>query len=379
MKRRCPAARSERGGAIVAVLVIVVVCVAIAGSAILTNVARRNEAAADLHRERAFSLAEAGLDWGISKVRAGGSTLPSTPSTGSVANVGSWRVTYTSGAANGRDDDGDGTVDESGESTYTTLTATGRSGPYQRSLEVLLFRPLAAMSFDAATQFNVDAPILSVSGNAFRINGYEHLIDGTQDNTRSARYGVASPALASVIINQIPSNRRNNVTGLGSNPSVGQISAIDLDAIADQAARAAGVVLTPGTHTNGNWGTPTVGGTAIVYCDGDLHMSGGSGGAGILVVDGDLRISGGLEWVGVIIVRGRATMVGGGGGKRVIGALIVGEEVETDTSGTTTEDSTQTVSITGTVDLFYSSDAIGLAANALSVPLVAAWREVGTP
>lgn len=362
----------DRGGALVAALVLVVVCAALAGSTILTNLSRQKEATSEVHRERCFAMAEAGLDWGISQVRQAGTSLPGAPGTGSVADCGDWRVTYTSGASNSRDDDGDGTVDESGEGVYTVVTARGRSGPYQRTLEVLLFRPLATLGFDGATQFNVDAPILNLNGNAFRISGAEHLIDGSLDASRPAKYGIASPATTNVIVNQIPANRRANVTGLGGAPSVGQVPAIDLDAIADQATRAASVILTPGTHTGGAWGTPAPGGTTVLYCDGDLHLSGGSTGAGILVVDGDLRISGSLEWVGIIIVRGRATMVGGGGGKRLIGTLVVGEEVES------TIDSTE-VTISGTVDLFYSSDAIGLATQALSVPLVAAWREVGTP
>ena len=100
--------------------------------------------------------------------------------------------------------------------------------------------------------------------------------------------------------------------------------------------------------------------------DGALHVSYTD------VVDGDLRISGNFSWVGIVIVRGRATMVGGGSEKRVIGTLVVGEEVNSEFSSTS-------VSVSGTVDLLYSSDAIALASNALRIPIVAAWREVANP
>jgi hypothetical protein len=92
----------------------------------------------------------------------------------------------------------------------------------------------------------------------------------------------------------------------------------------------------------------------------------------VLVIDGDLMISGSFEWVGIVIVRGRVNMVGGGGLKRIIGALVVGEEATATTS-------TTSVDITGTVDLYYSSSAITLAAESFAIMALMSWREVANP
>ena len=72
------------------------------------------------------------------------------------------------------------------------------------------------------------------------------------------------------------------------------------------------------------------------------------------------------------MVRGRVSFVGGGNSKRVVGVAAIGEEVNS-------KSGTQTVRLTGTVDLLYSSESIGLAAECLSMMAVMSWREVGNP
>jgi hypothetical protein len=279
-------------------------------------------------------------------------------------------VTYGPGHTNEFDDDGDGTTDEADEARFTGLVSTGTAGGISRSIRVLLRAPQGIGSFDAVTVFNVDAPILDVNGNAFRINGADHFIDGTQDTARPPKWAVASPATTSTLLAQIPTNRRANLPGLGGAPSLGQTTPIDLDSLMEQSHSAATTVLTPGTYSNRTFGAPVIGQTEVVSVVGDVHISGNLFGAGILAIDGDLTITGSFQWTGIVLVRGRVRFSGGGNTKKLLGALIVGEEVgDTGVGGELT--------VSGTIDMLYSSDAIALAAQSLVIPVVVLWQETG--
>ncbi len=358
---------------ILVLLVVVVICAGLSAAVLLTNMGRHQEAETAFHRERAFMLAEAGTDWAICQLRIRNGEIPTTPiETRTQPKAGDFTVRYVNGNANGRDDDGDGTVDNLTERNYAVVTSTGSSGGMRRTVEVLMRKAVEVPSFDSPVQINVEAPLLDLSGNAFVIDGREHTIDGTYDPTRPAKAGLATPADVADVVAQIDATRYDNIIGSGGVPSVEQVAPMDLNRLVQQASVAATVILEPGTHTHLDLGEPTMAGVTVAYCAGDLHLSGGGSGAGVLAVDGDLTISGGFEWVGIILVRGRVVLTGGGGGTRLIGALGVGEEVTSTTSSTE-------VSFTGTVDLMYSSDAVEMAANRLAVMSVMSWREVANP
>lgn len=360
----------DRGSALSAALFIAVICVALSAASVSVARGWQSSASAELNRERAFQLAEAGVDWAIARIRALHGTVPSVDDSGTLPGVGFWAVDYGAGRTNGEDDDGDGTVDEADESSYTVVVSTGTAGGISRHVRVLLRAPSTMAEFEAATVFNVDAPVLDLNGNAFIIDGRDHFIDGSVDGSRAAKFSVASPAAVGTLTSQVSSRQQDNMSGSGGSPGIGQVAAIDLNALVLESHRAATITLTPGTVSNRTFGNAASGVTEVVSCVGDLHVSGGLSGAGVLVVDGDLRISGGFTWTGLILVRGRVTMVGGGSGKRLIGSLIVGEEVGAIVDSTT-------VTVSGTIDLLYSTDAVELAARSLVVPIVIVWTETG--
>ena len=366
--------RSERGTAMVPLLVVGIICGALAVSVLMPNIGRHNEAQVMIERERAFHLAEAGIDWGIAEIRiASGvpssSSISRTPGNGT---SGSFTVTFTAGDANGVDDDGDTFVDDSDEAELVQMVSTGTYGDSQRTIEVMMRRSVATPTIAASIQFNVENPIVDMNGNAFFVSGNEHLIDGTEDNSRSPGYGLGAPTDASNLSSQIASNRADQVVGAGGTPSVTRVDAIDLDTLVEQAKSAATHSIATGTHSQLSLGSPTPGGVVIAVAEGDLHLSGQAEGYGVLVIDGDLKCSGQLLWTGIIIVRGRCDMTGGGSGKRLIGAMIVGEEV---LSGS----DTQTVKVTGTVDMLYSTDAVELAQSRLAMMTVLSWQETANP
>lgn len=365
--------RGQQGSIIVPVLVVIVICGGLAGAVITTNFAANQEARSLLANERSFQLAEAGADWTIAEVRRLGGKLPAEPvQTVAAHSTGDFVIRVVRGNTNGIDDDADGTVDNDEEESLVRILSTGRADGARRTLEVVLREAVEVPTFSGSIGLNVDAPLLDLKGNAFILDGREHFISGILDPDRPGIAGITSPAPEQDLIDQIDPKNYDQILGKDLEPSVEQADAIDLNRLVEQAKNTAEYILAPGTHSGLNLGTPTKEGVTVAYCNGDLHLSGGTGGAGLLSVDGDLTISGSFEWVGIVFVRGRVRMVGGGGEKRVIGAMVAGEEVMSSVS--TTE-----VTVTGTVDILYSTDAINLAIQRLSVLSLVSWQEVGNP
>lgn len=363
----------QTGGALPAILVLVVICTAISAAAVVSGVSGHKEARALLAAERAFQHAEAGVDWAIAEVRERSGGLPDPASqTIDIDDGGTFTITVQQGDGNGIDDDGDTFIDEDDEANFVTLLSTGEADGIRRTLNVVLQRAIDVPNFDASTLFNVDSPILDLNGNAFIINGNEHDLEGNELAGLPAQVALVSPAPKSVLEDQIDPDQYDQVIGAGGSPSVGQADAVALDDLVDQAQSAADYSLEGGTHSNTTFGEPTVGDAVVVYSDGDLHLSGSATGAGLLAVDGDLKISGSFEWVGIVLVRGAVELTGGGGTKKVIGALVVGEEI-TSNSGSTS------VKLAGTVDINYSTEAINLALLRVSTMQVVNWGEVGNP
>jgi hypothetical protein len=362
----------QTGSATIAIIVAVIVCGGLSSAVLLTNAGRSRLAKTEADSERALQLAEAGADWATTRIRIANGTVPVASETGSIAGVGSYTISYTQGNANGVDDNGDGVVDDIGEKDYAVVLATGSAGTVKRTVRIVLRKAVITPTFEASLQLNVTSPILDLSGNALMIDGRDHLLDGTYDPTGIEKYGIASPAAAGVLSSQVPALNNNNVIGLGGDPSLGVVPPIQLNGLVDQVRAAAGIIVPTGTQTNLALGTPVPGSTVNAYCPGNLKLTANNTGAGILAVDGDLEISGAFQWVGIIVVRGQVTLTGGGGAKHIIGALAVGQDVTATTS-------TQTVDLTGTVDVDYSSTAVTLASDSLAVMTLQSWREVANP
>jgi hypothetical protein len=362
---------SETGSAIALLLVMVVICGGVSAAALVSNSASHKEAGTEFESERAFQLAESGADWAVTQVRIHGIATPLADFSQTVPGTGSFTVRYAQGDANGLDDNGDGVVDEAAESEYATMRSTGTAGRISRTIQVVVKRAIITPTFDAPLQFTVASPILDFSGSSFLIDGDEHRVDGTLDPARPPKYGIASPSAVTALAVQVPAKSAKSIIGLGTSPSLGTSSSLDLAALIDAARAGATIAVTNGTQNDLSLGTPTAGGTVFAYCPGDLHLSGSGSGAGVLVVDGDLSITGGFTWVGILIVRGQLTMSGGGGTK-VVGAVAVGSDISANTT-------TKPGGLKGSVEIAYSTDAITLATANFAVMTFQAWREVANP
>jgi hypothetical protein len=357
-RRRAPVRDARRGSVAAAAIVLVALCAATAAGAVIANSGATREAETYLARERAFQAAESGLDWGITQIRILGGVIPATPEdTRTVDRAARFTVRYLAGTANASDDDDDGAVDEADEGAFSAIVSTGASGGVERTIQVLVKKGGTLPGFPGAVIVANDLPIVDL------FSGGEHTLDGALDTSRTAAFGIASLAPVTSLVTEIGANAADQISGTGSLPSAGQVVAPDLVALLGDATTAATLLLEEGTYTGGEFGTTDPGGAKVVVGTGDVHLSGGTTGAGILAIDGDLTISGGFEWTGLVLVTGRLTLTGGGGGTRVVGAILVGDELR----------------VTGTVDLAYSTDAVAFAASALSPPRIVAWRETGKP
>jgi hypothetical protein len=140
----------------------------------------------------------------------------------------------------------------------------------------------------------------------------------------------------------------NNIVGAGAVPSiVPPAFDINLPALLGSYAENADVVLygtqmNPGTDT---WGS--LDHFVVVYIkEGDLHLSGDNSGGGMLLVDGDVMISGRFTWYGLILTLGDVDLVGGGTGIHIYGAIMTQGDISS--SG----------NVSGNSDVFYSSEMI---------------------
>jgi hypothetical protein len=108
-------------------------------------------------------------------------------------------------------------------------------------------------------------------------------------------------------------------------------------------------------------GNASTGDYRVVYCAGDLHLSGNRGGAGVLLVTGDLKISGSFRWDGLVIVLGNLDMTG----HPIVNGSIIQGSAATD------------ISIRGSAAARYSSEAMSHVLGLLKPTyVIEGWREV---
>lgn len=180
-----------------------------------------------------------------------------------------------------------------------------------------------------------DAVDTRFTGNAFEVNGNDHdqfggLVPG----------GIVEPGIAtrndtvtSGVKNSLNDQQKDNVLGLDFtlvplNPSVVTVngpSVADLDRIVDQIlTRNPNVVNVGNSNINGNVTFGTVANpqiTRMTASEVKLHANGNASGAGILIVDGSIIINGTLDFVGWIIVLGDTVINGSGGAGQGTGGI----------------------------------------------------------
>ncbi len=373
----------ERGSSLAALLFLIVPLAALGGSILTLGARQLSEQDASRGRSVALLNAESGVDAALLQLMEDGANLAPLEEEYEQGGSLRYRATFEALSDDGVDNDGDGAVDEGDEAQYVRITSRGSlnvmgydvadapiapdSKFYVKRVRVTARKLSGLPEFPYAVYLGDPNAEVDLNGNAFLIDGNDHDLGGGLSSDPPVP-GIATTGDPEHIVDQLSSQQADNVDGEGGSPAVSNTAAVDLsDLIADYKS-AADYKFEGDVSYQGDLGHE--GSYKVTYATGNLKISGGGEGAGLLLVEGNLVITGAWDYIGVIIVTGQVVFRGGGGGKRVIGSLLVGGDViDTDTNG-------EDLEVSGTVDLFYSSAAQSAVADAVSSYTLFGWQEL---
>jgi hypothetical protein len=375
----------ESGNVFVLIVLMLVPLAALAGSAISLGSRETNEHVAQRGRAMALVHAESGLDRALAQVIDDPDNLEALE-VGEEAGDGlRARVVFEELGADGIDNDADGAVDEDDEDRMIRVTSMGcvnvdavdgagdpvvQAGveSYVKRVRAIATKGEGLPPFPFAVYLGDPLAEVDMNGNSFFIDGHDYT--GTLGPGPGTTVpGIATTGATNNIKSQLSNQQFDNVKGEGTDPSIKTVGSIDLEQIINDYKNSADIKFTSSTHYTGNLGNYDEGDFRVTHANGNLRISGGSQGAGLLLVDGNLEITGGWEFRGIVIVTGQVIFRGGGGGKRVVGTLLVGGDVM---EGGHDED----LEVSGTVDILYSSTIQSEVSASVASFTMNGWQEL---
>jgi hypothetical protein len=293
--------------------------------------------------------------------------------------------------------DGDGIVIVRSQGIAQTVREVSGSTVRRNSVAVFEAR------FKHSGTFDLDAPLVvegnqvnaNFDGNAFGIDGGDHNPGiGTIDaNTGDGIH--PDQQITSVL----KSNQRDNIDGMGLNPSIVDITAMVnadpdkallrnpnylWDFVNNKVPRFADYSYQGNQHWAGG-NAPYLGhydtskppgdpsqDMKVTYVNGDLEMNANMTGAGLLVVTGSLKVNGSLTYYGLVLVIGTGDVDGGGLNRGIYGGMFVANV--TRVSGTANF-GTPIFSMSGNSNITINSETISLAVG-LIPPSQLSFREI---
>ena len=218
--------------------------------------------------------------------------------------------------------------------------------------------------------FDVLNGAIYAEDDAFKFNGTQFLVSGQDWDPYTGTPIAGNPQVPGILTTErddtiegtLKGAQSDNVEGLGGAPAVARASVdLDREAMADAYAKLAEVNLEAGNYSNESYGD--LDHYTVVYCAGEMHISGSLSGGGILIVDGDFVCSGSFTWYGLVLVLGDIDFTGGGNDIHIYGSVLANGD----------GDKEQTVS--GNANLLYSSMALNKLTE-LKPYVVLNWREL---
>ena len=194
--------------------------------------------------------------------------------------------------------------------------------------------------------------VLDLKGNSFIMDGHDYDLSG-KVTSLPPEHGLTTGAGSTPgenmtnLLAQIPTSAYDQVLGQGGMPSISETSGVDVNDMFDQWNAMKTQEIAAGTYDTAFLGSQSD--LQVTHVSGDLHLTGSIQGGGVLLIDGSLTLTGEFTYWGLVIVRGDVRMAGGGSTKHIYGSLMVGESM-------TAID--EDVTISGTADLFYSSEML---------------------
>ena len=237
---------------------------------------------------------------------------------------------------------------------YDTLLITA-NGIYEDESHTtrvqFVSKSLLVPKITASVAIESDCTLFDFAGNP-QIRGIDTNMDGTTGDGPDLAGLTLSNNADSVRFESVASS---NPTWVQGDPVV-QVSLdtplVDLGDLVQYYAGLADLSYNGGTFNSANWGTE--GNPVIVYMNGSTTFGGVSVGYGVLAINGSLTMKGNPTWYGLIIASGGESLVidASVGNPTIYGALHIGASV--------TE-----LTLKGTADIFYSSEAVDMVRTAL--------------
>ncbi|HET6203321.1 MAG TPA: hypothetical protein VFI25_11020 [Planctomycetota bacterium] len=385
--------KSSRGNVLIVLVASVFLIAGSLASLLTLETARSRRVAEERNLDRAFLLAESGVDavHALLNARAWNPVAGLDWSTDGLDNDGDGLVdegdetvaaTTEDWSTDGLDNDGDGTTDEADEQVVRVFSAAS-VGPSGRRVEAFLKRnEVDIPTPGAAIYLNDPNAQVQFSGNSFGVSGNDVTLAGLA-GPAPAVYGIGVNITPKTVVSQLKKGQLNNIVGIGGIGSVGlqlEPEPNFIESVVQTFASRADITFPAGysgTYTGSLGSLPTAptwsnGDYKVTYAAGDLKISGGSHGAGLLLVDGNLEITGNWEYVGYVFVTGSVIFKGGGNSNpaRLRGSLFVGEDVLGGDLAT---------KLAGKIEVDYSSQALSLVRTTLTNYAVLAFTEPAQP
>jgi len=403
----------QSGGALIVTVVLIMIMAAMTASLLLLVMGNTRTMESNVHLARAFYIAEAGIERKVAQMNNNNDDNLEAEFGGGI-----YEVEVISWETDGEDNNNDGIVDDSGERNYYTIASLGEINERQRKIEAIaqkeegtlpnvygaiqLYNPI-----DPETGEVIPGSLVNFSGNVPRVTGQDTNIpegDFSSIKDRDATIGdgpggnvlaIATnddQSVADILeAASSPPSNPDRIDGLDvtdpnwvnevQNPSEGtdvegnsaancstfdELNAIKVRDLANEYKTYAAP---EDVYTTAN---PPAGGDEMGTLDNPkvsvietgpnetIHINGDISGSGILVIDGNVRFGGTFNFAGLVIITSNGTAeVDLRGTPLIFGSIIAANPDPGETEPTLLD-------IRGTADVYYSTEGLSKATNALS-------------
>jgi len=336
--------RSANDGFVLIVFIVTLVpLLLVAGTYTLTMTGSSNELSSELDHELAFLAAESGVDDAIYKGETG--LLKHNVSySRNLGNGVSFSVEPTHLKVDGKDNDGDGKIDEDDEDVFQVIV-TGRYRNIKKRVAAYLGPVPLIPSLTSALAVSNPSVVLDLNGTV-KISGFNVDLDKNPIGSGDVPGLTTTESSTAHLLSELDPLEQSMVIGDGGTPSLGTSSSVDLVSLCAQIQNTADLVLTAAAYNSYDFGDGATSDVHVTYRDGNVTFGGNSHGAGIMLVTGDLTMNGNFRFDGVIVVLGN--IINSSGTAQIYGGIIQG-------------DSGGLIDFNGTVDVYYSDTAIAVA------------------
>ena len=234
---------------------------------------------------------------------------------------------------------------------YDTLQISV-TGQYEDEMDTIrvqfISKSLLMPRITASVAVESDCTVFNFNGGA-QISGVDWLMDGSAPNPNGESLSgltlsndADSARLIAILSGDSSWVQGDPVVEVNTDSAI-----VDLDELVAFYAGIADLSLVGGNYNTADWGTAD--NPMVVYVNGDVFFGGNSVGYGVLAINGSLSMGGNPSWHGLIIASGGESLVidASFGSPTIYGALHIGASV--------TE-----LTLTGSADIFYSSEAIDM-------------------